>query len=56
VLSLGEKEIRDILENKGEAELVCHYCSKKYLFNAPELEKLLEFARQPENNGLKSGN
>jgi len=48
VLSLGEAEIRDILEKEGKAELVCRYCSSKYLFSAAELEALLKQSRRPD--------
>lgn len=46
IISLGEKEIRDIIEKDGKAELVCHYCNQKYQFNKNELKKLLDQAMQ----------
>jgi molecular chaperone Hsp33 len=41
IISLGKEEIEDILEKDGHAEIVCHFCNKKYGFNAKELKKLL---------------
>jgi molecular chaperone Hsp33 len=41
LISLGKEDIRDLLEKEGKAELVCHFCNKKYVFEAEELEGLL---------------
>lgn len=40
LITIGKEEIQDILEKDGKAELVCHFCNKKYLFNEEDLEKL----------------
>jgi molecular chaperone Hsp33 len=39
--SLGEGEIRDMIEEDGGAEIVCHFCNSKYKFNKEELKNLL---------------
>lgn len=39
--SLGRKEIESILEDLGEAEVICHFCNEKYLFTGDELRELL---------------
>lgn len=41
IRSLGEEEIKSIIEEDGEAEIVCHFCNTKYQFNKEELYKLL---------------
>ncbi len=41
IVSLGRKEIEDIIEEDGEAEVVCQYCNKKYGFDKVELSKIL---------------
>ena len=41
IISLGKKEIRDLIDEQGEAEIVCHFCNKGYAFNKEELEDLL---------------
>ncbi|WFA09891.1 Hsp33 family molecular chaperone HslO [Tissierella sp. Yu-01] len=41
IISLGKKEIQDIIEEDGQAEVVCHFCNTKYQFNKDELTKLL---------------
>lgn len=40
IISLGKKEIDDIIKEDGQAEIVCHFCNTKYLFNEEELTKL----------------
>ena len=40
--SLGKKELTDIIENEGMAELTCHFCNKKYVVEKAELEEILE--------------
>ena len=39
--TIGKKDLQEIIENDGKAELVCHFCNKKYLFNKQELEEML---------------
>lgn len=56
VKSLGAKEISDIIEQDGQAELTCQFCGKSYHFDKEHLEKLkLEclkerIAHQDHNN------
>ncbi len=44
LLTIGKDELQDIIEKEGKAELVCHFCNKKYNFTKQELESLLEDA------------
>lgn len=41
VISLGKKEIAQIIEEDGEAELVCQFCRKQYNFDREHLQRLL---------------
>ncbi len=41
LISIGEKELREIIEEDKQAELVCHFCNKKYHFDEEQLRKLL---------------
>ena len=41
LISLGEKEIQDMIDEGQEIEVNCHFCSKKYKFSVDELKKLL---------------
>jgi molecular chaperone Hsp33 len=40
LITLGKKEIQSLIEEDGEAELHCHFCNEKYLFEAEELRNL----------------
>ena len=42
LITIGKDEIRDILEKERKAELICHFCNKKYLFDEDELKKILK--------------
>ena len=47
--TIGSKELEDIIENDGKAELVCHFCNKKYQFSKEELTKILENINKKTN-------
>lgn len=40
--SIGKEEIEDIIEKDGNAEIVCHFCNKKYEFSKEDLEEILK--------------
>ena len=44
LLSMGEKELRDIIRTQGGCEVSCHFCRTHYAFTGEELETLLEEA------------
>ena len=39
--AIGKDELKDIIEKDEKAELVCHFCNKRYLFNKEELVNIL---------------
>ncbi|MBV1757529.1 MAG: Hsp33 family molecular chaperone HslO [Dethiosulfatibacter sp.] len=41
LISLGEKEIEDIIEEDKKAEIHCHFCNKRYHFDENDLKKIL---------------
>ena len=41
LIAIGKEELENIIKEDGKAELVCHFCNKKYEFNKEELEKNL---------------
>lgn len=45
LVSIGKKELSEIIEEQGEAELTCQFCDNKYCFTKEELEKLMEKAK-----------
>ena len=39
--TIGKKDMREIIEEDGKAELQCHFCLKKYDFSRQELTEIL---------------
>lgn len=48
LVSIGEKELVDIVNEQGEAEMTCHFCNNKYNFSKQELLALIEVAKTKE--------
>ena len=42
IISLGEKEIQDMIIEQNGAETVCHFCNTKYWFDSETLKQLAE--------------
>ena len=42
LMTIGKKDLREIIEEDGQAELTCQFCTKKYMFDKEHLEKILE--------------
>lgn len=47
LISLGETELKKIIEEDGKAEITCHFCNKKYSYTK---EQLLSLAKGRKNN------
>jgi molecular chaperone Hsp33 len=45
IISLGEDEIKDMIQEDGQAEAQCHFCNEKYVYTEAELEQLMEEAK-----------
>lgn len=45
LISIGKKELEDLIDEQGEAELTCQFCDNKYNFSADELRGLLKEAK-----------
>ncbi|WP_411344588.1 Hsp33 family molecular chaperone HslO [Paenibacillus sp. WLX1005] len=45
LVSLGEYELTQLIEEDGQAEVVCHFCNEKYQFNRQDLEHILTEAK-----------
>ncbi len=41
LISLGAKDLRELIDDQGQAELTCQFCDKSYHFTKQELEGLL---------------
>lgn len=42
LISIGKEDLKEIIEEDEKIETVCHFCSKKYMFEGDKLEKLLK--------------
>lgn len=45
LISVGEEELKDMIEKDHGAELTCHFCNKKYVFTENNLVDLLKQAK-----------
>lgn len=45
LISLGKREISDIIEEQGEAEMTCRFCDNIYKFSKDELTELMDSAK-----------
>lgn len=41
LMTIGRKDLTEIIEEDGQAELVCQFCEKKYFFDKKHLEDIL---------------
>ncbi|MDF2670139.1 MAG: heat shock protein Hsp33 [Paenibacillus sp.] len=44
LISLGQQELKELLEEQGQAEVVCHFCNEAYHFDAEQLQVLINRA------------
>ena len=42
LITVGKKDLKEMAEEDGQAEIECPFCSSKYLFTKDELEGLIE--------------
>jgi molecular chaperone Hsp33 len=42
LMTVGAADLKEIIEEDGQAEMVCQFCLKKYLFDKEHLERILE--------------
>ena len=45
LISMGENEIRDLINTQNGCAITCHFCRSQYQFTGEELEKLIEQAK-----------
>ncbi len=43
--SMGKEELNSLIEERGEAEVICHFCNEAYIVSREELERLRDEAR-----------
>ena len=44
LISLGRKDLQSLIDEDEGAELVCHFCRKKYMFTTDELKKMAGYS------------
>jgi len=42
LVSMGRKEIQEILEEEGQVEVKCHFCGGVYCYEKEEIDKLFD--------------
>lgn len=42
LVSIGKKDLEEILREDGKLETMCHFCNKKYTFTKEELEEMIK--------------
>lgn len=47
IISIGKKEIQDMIDEGKEIEVSCQFCNKKYTFTVEELDDMLKKAVRP---------
>lgn len=47
LITIGKEELQNIIETDGQAELVCHFCNKKYQFSQNDLEEIVKKIDNP---------
>jgi molecular chaperone Hsp33 len=55
VLSIGSKDLSEIIKEDEKAELVCQFCGTKYQFDKEHLERLLKESMQKEERADAKG-
>lgn len=45
LISVGKKDIQEMIDDGKPIEVNCHFCNKNYVFDVEELKELLELAR-----------
>ncbi|MFS0725043.1 Hsp33 family molecular chaperone HslO [Paenibacillus sp. 1P07SE] len=45
LISMGEAELQQVIDEDGKCEVLCHFCNETYTFDRTHLEALLEQAR-----------
>lgn len=55
LISLGEKELREMIHEDNGAEITCHFCLSAYQFDRHEMEGLLQEVGSKNNQRDESG-
>lgn len=53
LVSLGEKELQELIDEGKEVELHCHFCNKSYTFSVEEVRALMKAGEGGKQSGEK---
>lgn len=42
LISLGKKELQEMLEDEGFAEVICHFCNEAYRYDGEDLQRMID--------------
>ena len=42
LISLGKKELEDLIKTDEKVETVCHFCNKKYIFDKQKIKQIID--------------
>lgn len=45
IISIGHKEINEMIEEEKPIEVNCHFCNKHYLFSLDDLKEIIQYSR-----------
>ena len=48
LISMGRKDLTELIAEQGQAELTCQFCDTVYQFSREELERLLAEMQDPD--------
>ena len=43
LMTIGKDDLKQLIEEDGKIETVCHFCNKKYLFDGDKLKNILKY-------------
>lgn len=46
LMTIGKEDLKQLIEEDGMIETVCHFCNEKYLFEGEKLKSILKFTEQ----------
>lgn len=46
VISIGQKDIQEMIDEGEPIEVNCHFCNSHYKFEVDELKEMLKYARK----------
>ncbi len=50
IISIGKKDIQEMIDDGKEVEVKCHFCNTAYTFSVEELKQILKQAKDKEVN------